>query len=222
MADQPPTELSRLLGAADVDARQEAWKAFIHQHSRLIMHAARSLGGGYDAAMDRYARVLDQLRADDLKRLRAYSAQSGTKFTTWLVVVSRRICVDYHRSLYGRQRATGNPDPVREESASVRKQLADLIAAKVDLDQLSDTTKPNPETSVVQTELRQAVAEVLGALPNRDRLLLALRFEDGVPVREIADLMGFPSQFHVYRRLKHVLADLRLALEKLGIDGPNP
>ena len=119
MAQRPPTELSRLLGTADVDARQEAWEAFIRQHSRLIMHAARSLGGGYDAAMDRYTQVLDRLRADDFKRLRAYSAQSGTKFTTWLVVVSRRICVDYHRSLYGRQRATGNPTPVGEERASV-------------------------------------------------------------------------------------------------------
>jgi RNA polymerase sigma factor (sigma-70 family) len=221
MADQPPTELSRLLGAADLDARHEAWEAFIQHYSRLLMHAARSLGGGYDGAMDRYTHVLDQLRADDFKRLRAYSAKAGTKFSTWLVVVSRRICVDYHRSLYGRQRATGNPDPVREERANVRKHLADFIAAQVDLDQLSDGTKSNPETSVVQAELRRAVAGVLGTLPNRDRLLLALRFEDDAPAREIADVMGFPSQFHVYRRLKQVLADLRLALEKLGVDDPN-
>ena len=131
MAEQPPTELSRLLGAADSAACQEALEAFIQQHSRLIMHAARSLGGGYDAAMDRYAHVLDQLRSDDFRRLRGYGTQAGTKFSTWLVVVSRRICVDYHRSLYGRQRATGDPDPVREERANVRKQLADLLAAKV-------------------------------------------------------------------------------------------
>jgi len=218
MADQPPTELLRLLGTADVAARQEAWEAFIQHHSRLIMHSARSLGGGYDAVMDRYTRVLDQLREDDFKRLRAYSAQSGTKFTTWLVVVSRRICVDYHRSLYGRQRATGNPGPVVEERATVRKRLADLIAAEVDLDQLSDGTQHDPESTLERGEVRNAIASVLGKLPNRDRLLLALRFEDDAPAREIADLMGFPSQFHVYRRLKHLLTGMRLALQKLGID----
>lgn len=222
MPDLPPTELSRLLGTADVDARQEAWEAFIQHHSRLLMHTARSLGGGYDAVMDRYTRVLDQLRADDFKRLRAYSAQSGTKFTTWLVVVSRRICVDYYRSLYGRQRAIENPGPLGEERANVRRRLADLIAAEVDLDQLSDGTKHDPETTLEQGEVRNAVAAILGTLPNSDRLLLTLRFEDDAPAREIADLMGFPSQFHVYRRLKHVLAHMRLALQRLGIDGPGP
>jgi hypothetical protein len=33
--------------------------------------------------------------------------------------------------------------------------------------------------------------------------------------------MGFPTQFHVYRRLKSVLGDLREQLQRRGIDGPS-
>jgi hypothetical protein len=32
--------------------------------------------------------------------------------------------------------------------------------------------------------------------------------------------MGFPSQFHVYRRLKVVLGELKQQLRQRGIDGP--
>jgi hypothetical protein len=34
--------------------------------------------------------------------------------------------------------------------------------------------------------------------------------------------MGFATQFHVYRRLNAVLADLRTGLVELGIASPRP
>jgi DNA-directed RNA polymerase specialized sigma subunit len=40
-------------------------------------------------------------------------------------------------------------------------------------------------------------------------LLLTLRFEDELSAAEIADILGMPSQFHVYRRLKVILAGLK-------------
>jgi len=218
MASQPPTGLSRLLEATDEAGSRDAWESFVQKHSRLLMHAARSLGGGYDAAMDRYTHILDQLRDDDFKRLRSYSALPQTKFTTWLVVVARRICLDLHRSRYGRERASANPGHWVENKLVVRKRLADLVVANVDLNLLSDGTKPDPERQAVGKETRQALEESLNRLSNSDRLLLALRFEDDAPAREIAELMGFPSQFHVYRHLNKVLESLKEALQAQGID----
>ena len=52
----------------------------------------------------------------------------------------------------------------------------------------------------------------------QDRLLLRLRFEDEVPVRQIAEIARLPSVFHVYRRLKKALGHLRAALEQRGFD----
>ena len=54
------------------------------------------------------------------------------------------------------------------------------------------------------------------------RLLLALRYNDDRPAREIAAMIGSPSVFHVYRRLGSVLAVLKGALLRRGVDEPRP
>jgi len=102
-----PAALSRLLAEPNTEARDEAWAEFVRQHSRLLLHVARSFGGDHDAAMDRYTYVLEQLRQDDLRRLRTYSADGRSEFSTWLVVVAQRLCMDYYRAKYGRLRAEG-------------------------------------------------------------------------------------------------------------------
>jgi RNA polymerase sigma factor (sigma-70 family) len=218
MAPAVPPELSRLINAADESARQEAWEVFVQNHSKLLIHAVRSMGGGYDATMDRYAHVLERLRSDDFQRLRAYAPMDCAKFTTWLVVVARRLGVDYQRHQYGRNRSSESPDSeALEQTQRVRRKLADLVAVDMDLEAVSDDTRADPASNVIQVELREALERVMSILPTRDRLLLALRFEHEVSVREIADVMGFPSQFHVYRRLKKVTSELRDALEREGI-----
>lgn len=47
---------------------------------------------------------------------------------------------------------------------------------------------------------RETLEARLHALPPRDRLLLKLRFELGLPVRRISNLLGFPTRRHVSRR----------------------
>ena len=87
-ASLSPT-LADLLGATDPAEVDRAWTAFLDQYNRLILHVTRSQGREHDAAMDAYAYVLEALSEDDLRRLRAYSPRSNTKFTTWLVVITR-------------------------------------------------------------------------------------------------------------------------------------
>jgi RNA polymerase sigma factor (sigma-70 family) len=140
------------------------------------------------------------------------------KFTTWLVVVARRLGVDYQRHVYGRDRSSeSSGSETLEQRQRVRSRLADLVAADKDLDALSDDTGADAESSLIRSELRDVLNRVMSNLPARDGLLLALRFEHEASVREIADVMGFPSQFHVYRQLKKVTSGLRVALEEEGI-----
>jgi RNA polymerase sigma factor (sigma-70 family) len=216
MAEDFPFELSSLLGATDAAAREAAWTVFLSAYSRLLLHVARQVGHDYDTAMDAYAHVLEQLRADDCHRLRAYAPDGRTKFTTWLVVVARRLCLDHHRHRYGRLR--GN-SPEEVEVRAVRRRLQDLIAA--DLDVTPETARETDQ-SLEARERDSMLEAILEALPPRDRLLLKLRYEDDLSAREIAGLLGLPTPFHVYRRLNALLAELRVTLRARGLDGTSP
>jgi RNA polymerase sigma factor (sigma-70 family) len=208
MAEDFPSELSHLLGATDVAARESAWPAFLNSYSRLLLHVARQVGRDYDAAMDAYTYVLEQVRADDYRRLRAYTADGRCKFTTWLVVVARRLCLDYLRHRYGRARDNGDTEG---SSRAGRKRLEDLLAEQVDVTDLPDTAA-GPEAELIASEQSRTLAAGLAGLEPRDRLLLKLRFEDDLSAREIASIVGYATPFHVYRRINTLLASLRARL----------
>jgi RNA polymerase sigma factor (sigma-70 family) len=103
MREVPP-HLSRLL-SGDGD-RAVAWEAFVAEHSRLLLHVARTGTTKYDDAMDAYAYVLERLREDDYRRLREFAQDPRAKLTTWLVVVARRLSIDHYRRRYGRARGS--------------------------------------------------------------------------------------------------------------------
>ena len=207
-----PPELSSLLHADDSTARQAAWQRFVATYSRLLLHTARALHSDYDAAMDGYAYLLEQLQRDDFGRLRAYTPEARSKFTTWLVVVARRICVDRLREKYGRS----------GETRAVRRRLVDLLTDELDPHTTADPSPRNPESELRTRELTRALTGAVSCLEPRDRLLLKLRFEDELSAREIGQLLHFPTPFHVYRRLNGILAELKASLERGGIEGSEP
>ncbi|MGD2216803.1 MAG: sigma-70 family RNA polymerase sigma factor, partial [Gemmatimonadales bacterium] len=206
--------------AGDPVSQDQAWDAFVQAYSRLLIATARKFGGDRDAAMDRYAYVLEQLRRDDFRRLRGYAADGRSKFTTWLVVVARRLCLDYRRRRYGRPRS--EPDRVGAVERVARKRLVDFIAEDLDLSGSISADGPDPEMELRAVQLRDTLSEVLQCLPPRDRLLLAFRYEEELTAREIARLMGLPSVFHVYRRIDTIQRSLREMLEGKGVDGASP
>jgi RNA polymerase sigma factor (sigma-70 family) len=212
-----PVELRPLLVADDDPSRTAAWERFIAQHSRLLIRVARSLGGGHDEAMDRYAFILERLHQDNCRRLRAYSPDPNAEFTTWLAVVARRLCLDRYRERYGRPQGAG---PSSADASRTRRQLEDMLGVELDLDQVADPAGTDPGFSMQAQEARDALRRGLAGLDPADRLLLKLRFDDDLRAREIARLVHLPTAFHVYRRLKGLLATLRSSLERSGIQGP--
>lgn len=215
-----PPELADLLIASDEETTALAWDRFLDSYSRLLLHTARSTVKNRDAAMDAYTYILGKLREDDFGRLRIYSAEGRAKFSTWLVIVSRRLVLDQRRSRYGRDRGTDSQ--ASQERLEARRRLADLISDVPDIDLVPSVESADHGRTMRLAELRKALAEVLAGLEPRDQLLLSLRFVDGLPGREIADLMGLPTPFHAYRRLNSVLAQLRQELEARGIDEAEP
>lgn len=221
MDGELPPELSALLDGNDPSSRDAAWCTFLERHSRILLKAAGGFGRDYDARMDRYRFIVEALRKDDFRRLRSYRVQGRSSFRSWLAVVARRLCLDYERRRYGRGgRATNVTES--EQGRSVRRQLVDLLATDLDVGELPRDPGSDPETRMRQAELGEALKTAVGDLEPRDRLLLTLRFEDGLSVRQITDLMRYPSVFHVYRHLRSILADLREKLVSRGIGDSTP
>jgi len=214
-----PVELSALLTARDASKREAAWQVFIAAYNQVLLHTARSLDRDYDASMDAYTYLLERLREDDFRRLRAYAPSDRTRFTTWLVVVARRLCLDHLRRRYGRVQ-TAEPQSV--EARAVRRRLVDHLAEEIDSADLPDGGMGDPHAQLRAAELSRSLADALRGLDPRDQLLLTLRFTDERPAREIALMMKYPTPFHVYRRLAVVLDLLRAALARRGVRESEP
>ncbi|HEY2855583.1 MAG TPA: sigma-70 family RNA polymerase sigma factor [Gemmatimonadaceae bacterium] len=214
-------ELSRLLDARTETACDEAWTEFIRVHHRLLVHVARSgrsAPHNDDTAMDAYAFILDRLRESGFRRLRAFAADGRSTFVTWLVVVARRLRVDFARSRYGRVDRRDADDATTQEQ--LRRRLVDLAGAEMDLAAIPDPSESTPETIFDAASVRQALHEAIIELEPRERLLLTLRFEDDLTAERIASTLAMPSSFHVYRQLNRILAKLRKRLHYLKEGNP--
>jgi RNA polymerase sigma factor (sigma-70 family) len=174
----------------------------------------------YDDGMDAYAYVLDKLRADDFHKLRTFRPDSRARFSTWLVLVARRICVDWRRERYGRP--TGGAAPSGDSPREVRRRLIDLTTAALDLDAVIDTSAVDAEHQLRRDELYALVHEAIGELDPRDQLLLTLRFVDGLSARDIDAIQSWGGPTLVYRRIDQLKTMLRRRLAWRGVDTPVP
>jgi RNA polymerase sigma factor (sigma-70 family) len=212
-----PAEVGHILGLPPDRSLEVGWDAFLTDFGELLLRACRYGFRDDDAAMDAYAFALGKLREDDLRRLRGFPGGDRDTLSRWLVVVARRLVTDFRRHRYGRVRpATAAAD------LDARRRLIDGIWDPRDSQELPDSRTSDPEWTLRLRERREAVDAAMRRLEPRDRLLLAFRFDEELPARRIAELMDFPTPFHVYRRLNRILADLRAQLLESGIEGPSP
>ena len=218
--DVLPDEIANFLRGETYDTREGSWSSFLARHNRLLLRVAYAAAMNREDAMDAYAVVLEQLREHDGRRLRAYRADGRSKFTTWLVVVSRRICVDHLRQKYGRY------EPASRDATNIdrtsRLALVELVGGDVDPASIADDNAALPDGALRTHELSERLDGALGALSDDDRLLLKLRFDDDLSASAIARLVGLPSAFHVYRRLNGLLARLRAELSAHGVESAEP
>jgi RNA polymerase sigma factor for flagellar operon FliA len=68
------------------------------------------------------------------------------------------------------------------------------------IDTIEDTTGPDPEFSLEQTELNEALAEAIARLPEREKLVVTLYYYEELTLREIGEVLGVTesriSQLH--------------------------
>jgi RNA polymerase sigma factor (sigma-70 family) len=222
MTEYDRSELS-FIDDPDGGTRERGWTGFVEQFTRLLLRTARDFGGDYDACMDRYRFILESLREDDFRRLRAYRSITSSAFAAWLAVVARRLCLDFERQRLGRVRGNANHLPSDHAAARrLRHALTVLGAADYDPGDRLPAAGPTPEESLRELQLRAALDAALHRLDPKQQLLLRLRYEDGLSVQEISKLLDVRSVFHAYRQLKTALAQARLHLEASGVRDADP
>jgi RNA polymerase sigma factor FliA len=68
------------------------------------------------------------------------------------------------------------------------------------IDTIEDTSGPDPESSLEQTELREALGEAIARLPEREKLVVTLYYYEELTLREIGEVLGVTesrvSQLH--------------------------
>lgn len=210
-----PASLAELLAAPPGRAQEEAWARFLVEHSDVVLFVARRMGGGHDEVMDRYAWVLEALRRDDFRRLRGYDGKGPGPFTTWLIVVSRRLCLDRHRARYGRPQSEARAG---EAASAERRRLVDLVGEEFALEVVAAPLDGAADVGMIRLEVLASLEQALAELEPEDRLLLRIRYEDGVSVPEMARALGVDSPFVLYRRLDKILRSLRARLSSMGVD----
>ena len=220
MLHEIPAEVSAVLGASDQDRLEAAWETLVRSHTRLLLHVARSYGGDHDTVMDRYAFILERLRADNCRRLQSWAGDRRSKFTTWLVIVAQRLSLDQNRQRYGRPRG----DPSRSENGRrLRRRLADLVSEQIEPEGVAPTSPvEGADVSVARDELSGLLTRSVSELEPSDQLLLTLRFEHGLSAAAIARTLSYPTPFHVYRHLDRLLHALREQLRRRGVEDPRP
>lgn len=223
LPDLPPSppELAFLGAGLSPAARDEGWSAFVARFTRLLLRTTREFGGDYDAQMDRYRYVLDALRQDDFRKLRAFRPVSGSSVAAWLVVVARRLCLDRERANTGRQRSE-NPNESTEAQRRLRRALNRLGAGEFDPGDILPSGRQSPDEALREHDLHRALASAFRRLTPRHQLVLRLRFDDALSIGEIAEILGQRNVFQVYRQLRTSLAELRRHLERAGVTDAEP
>jgi RNA polymerase sigma factor for flagellar operon FliA len=68
------------------------------------------------------------------------------------------------------------------------------------IDTIEDTDAPDPQHSLSQTEMREAVGEAIARLPEREKLVVTLYYYEELTLREIGEVLGVTesrvSQLH--------------------------
>ena len=83
---------------------RDAWVGFLESYSPVLYQTARACTSDQDAAADCYLHICEQLARNRFRRLLKFKPEGSASFITWLRVVARNLCFDWHRSRSGRHR----------------------------------------------------------------------------------------------------------------------
>ena len=166
-ADAPPPIASDELIERCLNGDQEAWEAIVRLYWRKVFNVAYKFVGRHDLAEDLTQDVFLKL----YKSLDTFDRRAN--FQTWLISVSRNLCIDHYRS-------------VRKERETINRDVDSSDVATASHDLAADTRLEQRDRVVL---LRHA----LDKLPPTLRTAVMLRDIQELTYQEIADRLRLPE-----------------------------
>src|SRR5512146_1650186 len=150
-----------------LDGDQDAWEAIVRQNWRKVFNVAYKFVGRHEEAEDLTQDIF-------LKIFRSLSTfDRRANFQTWLISVSRNLCIDYYRS-------------VRKERETIDRQVTAEEVGPVLLD-------AGPLAALEQHELAALLRRSLNTLPDSLRTAVMMRDIQELSYQEIADRLDLPE-----------------------------
>ncbi len=174
-----------------------AWSEFVRRYRNLIYRCVSKVTGKFAAVLTNadideiYAEVLMALFRDDMKKLRRYDPQKGTKLASWIGMISINASYDFLRGTSRR--------PILDRIDGVGGER--------------EETKRTPLDVVMEKERWSHLNEMLTDFSDKDRRFLELYYARGVDAAVIAEEMSI-SLKTVYSKKHKIRAHLREYLSK--------
>jgi len=146
---------------------QAAWDAVVRQHWRKVFNVAYKFVGKHDEAED----LTQDIFLKVFKSLNTFDRRAN--FQTWLISVSRNLCIDHYRS-------------VRKERQTIDR--------NVDANELSPASPDvGPIVALEQRDRVLLLRQALAALPATLRTAVVMRDIQEWSYQEIADRLHLPE-----------------------------
>jgi RNA polymerase sigma factor (sigma-70 family) len=201
---QPDGEIQALLTQLRSGAPHSAWSVFLTSYSGLIYGVVHIFAHEQDHIADCFVFVCEKLAERSYRRILSFRPDGRARFTTWLRAVVRNLCLDWHRSQFGRKQvfaAVAGRSGVDQEifrAAFHRKETIAQICTHL--------SKNGCELSYSDVETR--VEDLRASMTARQLWLLStgrhsLEFLDSHgPALEIADTSPDPETLSLMRDTK--------------------
>jgi RNA polymerase sigma factor FliA len=105
-----------------------------------------------------------------------------------------------------------------DELWSISSSGGDQVAL---IDTIEDTSEPEPQSALAQTELKEALGEGIARLPEREKLVVTLYYYEELTLREIGEVLGVTesriSQLHT-KAILRLRARFSAAASRTGFE----
>jgi RNA polymerase sigma-70 factor (ECF subfamily) len=174
---------------------QAAWEAIVHQYWRKVFNVAYKFVGKHDQAED----LTQEIFLKIFKSLDTFDRRAN--FQTWLISISRNLCIDYYRS-------------VRKERETIDRE--------VDANELTPASRdPGPVAALEQRDRVALLRQALAGLPQTLRTAVLMRDIQELSYQEIAERLRLPEGT-VKSRINRGRTELARQIRRLRGDDYSP
>jgi RNA polymerase sigma-70 factor (ECF subfamily) len=187
------SETSLIRAAQEHD--HDAFEQLVRLYDRSVLRVALNILRSEDEARDAYQEVF--LRT--YRNLRGFRFQCS--FHTWLYRIATNVCLDFLRRKGARKEQILGDDG-EHSGTTVFERAADGSPAS------------NPDRVLTQTEMGREIADALGTLTPKERVVFELKHYEGLRLRAIGEMLSISEEaaknslFRATRKLRTALKDV--------------